>query len=208
MAADAVKKDLSFSENSKDYFRQSLREAFTQRRVETAPQVEAYLVDVLNYYLLATNLFNEEDPSGKKTRETLAEMMLRAANSAPKQRYELLKKLGDSALYISGFFADSFQRKVIDVDYYMDMGATAYHSLSREIYEDSFSQMYLEISRKFNIFVDVFMLMGRKTMAPEQDNILRLMEYQAKTGSGVAQDILLEKGIFTNPQNLKQAKNQ
>lgn len=208
MAAGAAKKDLSLTECSKDYFRQSLREAFTQRRVETAPQVEAYLVEVLNYYMLATNLFNEEDPSGKKTRETLAEMMLRAANSAPKQRYELLKKLGDSALYISGFFADSFQRKVIDVDYYMDMGATAYHSLSREIYEDAFSQMYMEISLKFNVFVDVFMLMGRKTMTPEQDNILRLMEYQAKTGSSVAQDILVEKGIFTNPQNLKQAKNQ
>ena len=66
----------------------------------------------------------------------------------------------------------------------------------------------MEIALKFNVFVDVFMFMGRKTMTSDQDNILRLMEYQSKVGSGVAQDILLERGIYTNPQQLKLAKNQ
>lgn len=203
-----MKAILSFGEDSKTFFRQSLKEALVERKIETYPHVEAYLVDLLNHYLITTNLFDEEDPSGKKTRETLAEMMLKAVNSPHRQRYDLLKKLGDSALYISGFFADSFQRKVIDVDYYMDMGASAYSSLSKEMNEDSFAKMYMEIAQKFNVFVDVFMLMSRKTMTPDQDNILRLMDVHAKTGSTLAQDLLAEKGIYTGSYQLKNCKNQ
>ncbi len=203
-----MKAVLSFGEDSKTFFRQSLKEALVERKIATYPHVEAYLVDLLNHYLITTNLFDEEDPSGKRTRETLAEMMLKAANSPHRQRYDLLKKLGDSALYISGFFADSFQRKVIDVDYYMDMGASAYSSLSKEMNEDSFAKMYMEIAQKFNVFVDVFMLMSRKTMTSDQDNILRLMDMHAKTGSILAQDLLAEKGIYTGNYQLKNCKNQ
>ncbi len=203
-----MKSILSLGEDSKSFFRQSLKEALLDRKVETYPHVEAYLVDVLNHYLFATNLFSEEVPSGKRSRETLAEMMLRASNSPQKQRYDLLKKLGDSALYMSGFFADSFQRKVVDVDYYIDMGATAYSSLSRETYEDTYAKMYMEIALKFSSFVDVFMLMSRKTIGSDPDNILRLMELQVKTGSPLAQDILTEKGIYQNGHSLKNCKNQ
>lgn len=203
-----MKPILSLGEDAKSFFRHSLKEALEERKIETYPHVETYLVDLLNHYLFTANLFQEEDASGKRTRETLAEMMLRAANSPQKQRYDLLKKLGDSALYMSGFFADSFQRKVIDVDYYMDMGASAYCSLSKEMYEDTFAKMYMEIAQKFNLFVDVFMLMSRKTIGADEDNILRLMEIQVKTGSPLAQDLLIEKGIYTHGQSLKSTKNQ
>jgi hypothetical protein len=208
MGSDAAKSGLSLGEDSKSFFRQSLREALEERKIETYPFVEMYLVDLLNHYLLATNLFSEEEMTGKRTRETLAEMMLRAATASQRQRYDLLKKLGDSSLYISGFFADSFQRKIIDVDYYIEMGASAYSSLSREANEDTFARMYLEIAQKFNLFVDVFMLMGRKTMSAEPDNILRLMEVHAKTGSTLAQDILIDKGIFPGVQQSKPRRSQ
>jgi hypothetical protein len=118
-----------------------------------------------------------------------------------------LKRLGDGALYVSGFFGDSLQRKVVDVDYYIDMGSSAYHSLSKEMYEDTFAQLYREIAVKFNVFVDVFSIISRKTMGSE-DNVLRLMELYAKTDSPVARDRLTEKGLFPTQQMLKGAKNQ
>lgn len=203
-----MKTTLLFGEDTKNFFRESLREALTERKIETYPQVEAYLVEVLNHYLLTANLFDEELSSGKRTRETLAEMMLKAGTLPQRQRYDLLKKLGDGALYISGFFSDSFQRKIIDVDYYIDMGASAYDSLSREVIEDTTSLLYREIALKFNLFVDAFMFMSRKTMSGDGNNVFRLMEIHVKTGSSFAQDLLVEKGIYSNPQSLKSAKNQ
>lgn len=193
--------------DTKEYFRQSLDAALSERKVETYPVVKTYLVEVLEHYLFTENLFNEERSSGKRSRETLAETMLKAASATPRVRFDLLKKLGDGALYVSGFFGDSLQRKVVDVDYYIDMGSSAYHSLSKEIYEDTFSQLYKEIAFKFNDFVDVFSLMSKKSMNSE-DNVLRLMELYAKTNSPLAQERLAEKGLFPNLQQLKGAKNQ
>ena len=59
-----------------------------------------------------------------------------AQNSEPIVRFELLKKLGDRSLYISGFFADSLQRKVVDVDYYAEMGGVAYGALADSAVEE------------------------------------------------------------------------
>lgn len=202
-----MKPALAIIGDTKEYFRQSLQDALIERKVETYPVVKSYLVDVLNHYLITENLFDEERSTGKRGRETLAETMLKAASATPRVRFDLLKRLGDSALYVSGFFGDSLQRKVVDVDYYIDMGSTAYHSLSQEVYEDTFSQLYKEIALKFNDFVDVFSLMSRKSMSSE-DNILRLMELYAKTDSSLAKERLIEKGLFPNPQQLKVTKNQ
>lgn len=194
--------------SAKEYFHESLEEALLERKVETYPVVREYLVSMLEYYLLTDRLFDEENGSGKKTHDTLAEMLLRAGTSAPRVRVDLLKKLGDTALYISGFFGDSLQRKVVDVDYYIDMGSTAYISLSEQLHVDTQARLYREIAQKFNLFVDVFTLMSRKSMPPENDNVLRLMDVLAKTGSPLAQDQLVEKGIFTRPDQIKNCKNQ
>ncbi len=207
MGAGEAKTNLSMIGDTRVFFKESLSEALAERKIETYPIVESYLVDLLVHYLFTENLFDEERSSGRKSRETLAETMLKAASATPRVRFDLLKRLGDGALYVSGFFGDSLQRKVVDVDYYIDMGSTAYHSLSREIYEDTFAQLYKEIAYKFNAFVDVFALMSRKTMRGE-DSILRLMEVYAKTDSPLARERLAEFGLFPNQQSLKGAKNQ
>jgi len=202
-----MKASLALVGNAKIYFRETLQDALVERKVETHPVVEGYLVDILDRYLFTANLFNENKDSGKLTRETLAEMMLKAGTATPRVRFDMLKKLGDSALYVSGFFGDSLQRKVVDVDYYIDMGSTAYHSLSKEMSEDTFAQLYKEIAYRFNEFVDVFSLMSRKTMGQE-DNVFRLMDIYVKTESPLAQEKLAEKGLFPNAQQMKTAKNQ
>ncbi|MBY0314144.1 MAG: hypothetical protein K2Q26_01405 [Bdellovibrionales bacterium] len=193
----------------KQFFRQSLNEALIECHVETYPVVESYLVDILEYYSITERLYDAENDSGRKTRDTLAEMLLKANSSSPRARIELLKKLGDSSLYISGFFGDSLQRKVVDVDYYIDMGSTAYSSLSHGIYEDTFAKLYKEIAFRFNQFVDVFAVMSRRTMTTDGDNIFRMMDIYAKTGSQRTQETLIQKGVFVPPPDqIKRAKNQ
>ena len=89
----------------------------------------ATLVDLLQFYMFAKNLF-EVDEGGRNKRETLAEMYLQAQSQPPNRKMEILKKLGDTSLYISGFFGDSLNRKLVDIDYYAEMGGAAYGSLS------------------------------------------------------------------------------
>ena len=191
--------------DSNEFFFEMVDEAFQERNLDTYPHVKTYVVDVLKHYLVTENLYDEEDSSGKKTRKTLAELLLTAANSHSRQKIEQLKKLGDSSLYISGFFPDSFQRKIIDVDYYVDMGRMAYGSLSQSVNEDTFSKLYKEISVKFLDLVDALCLISKKTNIMDEENILRLMDLYSKTGSSLIEETLVEKGIFNKPSK-KQLK--
>jgi hypothetical protein len=203
-----TKSSVSVIADTKAFFFKSLQEALFERKIETYPAVEMYLVDVLEKYMLTDNLYNEAQSSGKKTRETLAETLLKASNASPRMRVDLLRRLGDSALYISGFFGASLQRKVVDIDYYIDMGSTAYGSLAKEIEEDVFAKTYQEIASKFTGFVDVFTLMSKRSMSQNSADVFRLIDVYSKTGSALALDQLTEQGIFPDVHQLKKCKNQ
>ena len=191
--------------DSDQYFQNMVNEAFNERRFDTTPYVKTYIVDVLKHYLLVENLYDVEDTSGKKTRKTMAEMYLSANQLSRRDRAEKLKKVGDSSLYISGFFSDSFQRKIIDVDYYVDMGKMAFDSLAKDVSEDTFSKLFSELSLHFIHLVDVLALISQKAKMTDEENILRMMELYAKTGSSLIGETLAEKGYF-NKTNKKQTK--
>jgi len=103
------------------------------------------------------------------------------------------------SLYISGFFSDSFQRKIIDVDYYVDMGRMAFESLAKDVEEDTFSKLFRDISVQFMSLVDVLSLISQKAKMTDDENILRMMDVYSKTGSSFVGETLAEKGVFHRP---------
>ena len=44
-----------------------------------------------------------------------------------------LKQVGDTSLYVAGFFAESLTRSLVDVDYYVGLGQNAYAQLARSL---------------------------------------------------------------------------
>lgn len=196
--------------NPKDFFQDSLSQAFEECHIQVDPLVHSYLVDVLTYYLLTEHLYEKDTESGRNRQDTLAEMLLRAngAGITERERFELLKKLGDSSLYISGFFGDSLQRKVVDVDYYINMGSTAYVSLSKGVSDNTFSQLYQQIAQRFDRFVEAFTVMSHRAMTHGEKNIMRLMDVYSRTGSKSAKQSLADLGIFTSDQYLKKCGDQ
>jgi hypothetical protein len=192
----------------REYFGDLVKQGLVQRRIDTYPIVQAYLVELLEFYMDARNLFQLEDTSGRRRQETLAELFLRANNSEPATRIELLKRLGDTSLYVSGFFGDSLERKVVDIDYYADMGGTAYATLAHCFKQDTKALLYQEISRRFIEFVDVLTFISQKSFVNSDESVLRLYERYLRTGSEMARDRLVEMGVMTIPseqvRNIKQ----
>lgn len=185
------------------HFAEVLQEAYLDRKLKADPHVDIYLIQLLKHYLDSKNLFQPfQEDSLEKPPQTLAEMYLLGMNApAPKNR-ELMKILADRALYMSGFFGDSLQRKLIDVDYYMEMGSAAYTNLSRWTKEDQASHTYKIFSEKFSDFVDVLSYVSQKSAIQGDQNILRLYERYVRTGSEIARDRLNELGVVTIPPDL------
>lgn len=185
--------------STRDYFQEIVTDAFEHRKMVTLAPVRSYIVDLLEFYVPAANLF-DSDSSGRRTRETLAETYLKAQNADLNERIELLKKLADRSLYISGFFGDSLQRKLVDVDYYADMGGMAYGALAGSVREETMSKVYTEFARRFLEFADILSYISTRAHLQNEENLMRLYEIYARTGSDVAREKLIEKGLVPTDQ--------
>jgi len=187
--------------SGQDFFKEVVDEAIAKRNVQVGPSIKNYLVSVLVHYLDARNLFEQDvnQTTGRKEDETLAEMYLRANQSPLAEKQGLLKKLGDRTLYISGFFGDSLERKIVDIDYYAEMGGAAYAGLASCVHEDTLAQVYKTFSRQFLDFVDVLTYISQRSMVQSDQNILRLYDRYLRTGSPLAREKLAEIGVVTIP---------
>lgn len=191
-----------FLVSSREYFVEMVDHGLTKRNVKVVPAVQNYLVGLLEHYLDARNLFDQAvNEQGQKTPTTLAEMYLTASTSQTPEKLELLKKLGDRSLYISGFFGDSLNRKLVDIEYYANMGGAAYGSLAEISKEDTTAQIYKTFSHRFIEFVDVLTYISQQSFVHTDEGLLRLYDRYLRTGSELAKDKLVEMGVLTLPSD-------
>ena len=108
-----------------------------------------------------------------------------------------MKHIGDASLFISGFFSDSLRRKIVDVDYYVQIGAVAYTALSRRE-ADTFSPVFAELARKFVHFVDVLSEVSERSACNSNADVLRIYERWLKTGSPSSGRLLVKRGVVPN----------
>jgi hypothetical protein len=184
------------TENVRDYFQESVNNAISNQQVSTTPHTTDYVVDLLVSYTRSDRLF-ETTPDGKRL-TPLAMLYFEALHTdSPSVRNRSLQRLGDVALFITGLFADSLHRKLVDVDYYIAMGGNAYayladnmrtsEAITREVFE--------ELSEKFVKFVDVLMEVAEQARPACQSDVLKLYELWVKTGSQRAAGQLRNLGI-------------
>jgi len=185
------------------HFSEALKEALTHRKVKSFPQLETYLVHMLKHYLDSKNLFSPvvvRIENSEQKPETLAEMYLVAMSADSPKNKEIMNILADRSLYLAGFFGDSLQKKIVDIDYYSDIGSVAYSNLATWTKDDHLSQVYKTFSKRFLDFVDVLSYISDKSQVQSDHNVLRLYEKYIKTGSEVAREKLSQMGIVTIPK--------
>lgn len=192
--------------SSKDFFRQTVQDAFAERRMPDSPLAKDYICTLLQHYIYTSNLFDIESENGRKQRSTLAELYLNATSQQNGVRIDLLKKLGDVSLYISGYFGESLQRKIVDVDYYANMGGVAYATLSSHVRDSHYRDVYLDFSQRFMDYVELLTLISKKTRVQNENNLLLLFDRFVTTGSEEASKSLIEKGFL--PPTVKKVTNQ
>jgi len=184
----------------REHFKSLVDEAGEHLNVRPLPAVKDYLVDLLEFHVQTNNLF-------PKQYGTLAELWLESQNAQNiRQQRERLKALGDRALYISGFFSESLQRKIVDIDYYIQMGELAFGYLSELSRNESQGHIYRILSQKFSRWVEMIHFVALRSFPNSDAGVLRLYEQYLKTGSELARTQLVERGVVTiSPDQLKKA---
>jgi hypothetical protein len=176
-------------ESAAEYFKELVEGALAHQRVPAGELTSYYVVNLLTGFLQRP-AEDDETP--------LALRLADAINAAGTRQRESLKQIGDLSLFMSGFFAESFRRKLVDVDYYASIGGTAYATLSH--YEaDAFSSVFAELADNFVGFADVLSEVSERTSCASNADLLRLYERWLKTGSRRCGQLLLERGVVPGP---------
>ena len=178
-----------------EFFRELVESALTRQQLQAGDLTEYYIVNLLCQYVR----LDARSESDEHT-QPLAIRLVKALESGGSEQRARLRRLGDFSLFMSGFFADSFRRRSIDVDYYKSMGEYAYGSLSRSPRndDDAFAEVFGELSSKFVGFMDVLAEVSERTSLTSEADVLRLYEKWLRTGSRRDGQRLIERGIVPN----------
>jgi hypothetical protein len=178
-------------ESAVEYFKELVDGALSHQGLATQELTAFYVVHLLTSFL-------QRPASGDHADETpLGFRLAQALESGGIRQRTRLKHIGDVALFVSGFFSDSLNRKLVDVDYYVSIGGCAYSALSR-VETDTFSPVFAELGTKFEGFVDVLSEVSERTSCSSNVDLLRLYEKWLKTGSRRSGQLLVERGVVPN----------
>ncbi len=182
----------------REFFRDAFHSASENQHLDIDEQAEAYVVNLLTMFSRADALY-EKTPEGLRIRP-LAHMLADALDAPTEiERQRGLQRLGDVSLFVAGFFARSFARKLIDIDYHIAMGGNAYSSLADTMQRSpprrSVAGIYAELAAKFQRLVDALNEISETSYRHTDADVLRLYEIWMKTGSRRAHGILQRLGV-------------
>ena len=176
-------------ESPVEFFRDLVESALQHQHLSAREGTSFYLVNLLAGFVHGDRTTSSDEPLGVRFVKALQE-------AGARQRAEL-RRVGDRSLFISGFFADSLSRSLVDVDYYIQLGEHAYGSLARQA-DGSFGDVFDELAGKFPAFVDVLGEVSERTAMASNADLLRLYEKWLRTRSRRSGDLLASRGIVPN----------
>jgi len=196
--------------NLNEFFRDTVHAALERQHAGIDAHTEHYVVNLLTMFARSEALF-EPTAAGARLRP-LALMLAEAADArSTEERSRALQRLGDVSLFVAGFFAQSFARRLVDIDYHIAMGGRAYGSLAdscgRGTRGKALAGVFGELAQKFQRLVDALNDVSEMSHTHTDRDVLRQYEIWLKTGSPRAHGILRRLGVEPAPVPVGRAAN-
>ncbi|MPY87870.1 MAG: hypothetical protein GEU99_08115 [Luteitalea sp.] len=175
-----------------EYFKEMVEGALARQRVEPTQSTSPTAF----YVVRLLTVFARADVSTQAcwNPEPFAVRLGRALETAGRDQRAQLREIGDSSLFLVGFFGDSLHRKIVEPEYYMSLGEYAYGSLS-QCEADILAPVFAELAQRFLTYVDVLHEVSQRTALSSDSDLLKLYERWLRTGSTLSQQLLAERGI-------------
>jgi hypothetical protein len=179
-----------------EFFRELLALAIENQRVRVQQATELYLANLLPGFLQTEALLVREE-DGTLQRRPLALLLKEALEEEGAARARALRRLGDTSLFVSGMFAESLSRSLVDVQYAIAMGSRAYDALGEVAARHGRGprSVWEELAEKFSQMVEVLNEVSERTLASSNAGLVRIYEKWMKTGNARIATLLSEHGV-------------
>ena len=190
------------TQNLRSYFSEELTRASENQSIEIDEEVAAYLTQLLTEFSNPSALFDKTEDGIEL--KPLALYYLAAVEAENRESQNLaLRRLGDIALFISGLFPASLNRKVMDVDYYIAMGGSAYSHLHDALQW----RVFADLAERFVSFVDLLAEIAENSALNNHVDLMRDYEVWLRTGSPRLLNKLKRQGIVPAASNISRRQH-
>jgi len=110
------------------YFYESLSELNKKAVCPVPQELVYYSSNVLDQFSLSHAFYDERE--GRVREKILGTRLLEATQVSRDEQKRIYKDVGDTALFLCGYFAESTQKKLVDAHYYSQLGRSAYQNLN------------------------------------------------------------------------------
>lgn len=160
----------------RSFFRERLLLALTSLEIRAEAATEHYLVNLLSTFI--------EAERARELHTPFVELLTRAYESRGSERALRMRGIGDSALFVAGFLADSMSRRGISQTYCMAVGQRAYGEASRQLFDAGpGTEVLSDLANRFSIFTRVLDEVREQTSYRTDGELLRLYERWLLSGS-------------------------
>jgi len=191
--------------NLVEFFRDGFAKALALRHVSLDEHTSHYVVSLLALYS-RTEVSHRDLRPGQRWVSLSGLLAQASAAASATEREALLQRLGDMSLFVAGFSAHGFERRLIDVDYHIAMGGRAYGTLAAAQISGprrTLCGVFGELARKFQGVVDAIAEISDTARVWGPNDVLRLYELWLKTGSHRAQGLLRRLGVTSVAASLQ-----
>ncbi len=183
-----------------EFFKDSVSAAMAKHGLAADDHTAYYVVNLLTLFARHETLYDRDEPGPGL--QPVALLLAAAADSRSRETQNaLLRRAGDTSLFVAGFLGDGFARKLVDIDYYIDIGGAAYGRLSDSVRGTregrAYGSVFAELAEKFSDFVDVLAEIRDSGKSASLD-VMRLYEVWLRTRSRRAARLLRERGLEPN----------
>ena len=169
-------------------FYELVRAAMAAQQVESSESTQCYLVQLLEAFARPARGDLLDPPLGLD--------YLEAFHLPAARRYEKLKRVADTALFVTGVFVDSLERSLVGPDYYAALGRNAYARLSAQPPRAGLATLFSELAGRFPEFVRVLTEISAQELFRREQDTLRLYKRWLHTRSRREADVLVRRGII------------
>lgn len=195
--------EIEIESDLKSFFYRECSTIADKQGLQISPLLQGYLGEMLSRFI-DTEYFLQDstDPYSQPGKKEIPAVGIELMNGLQTTSFEQLfqmQKVGDLALYISGFFPEYIDRRSLDLDYFSAVGGQAYqragHIRSSLDSENSLN-VYFELAEKFAAISEVLMELSEQKMLAREEDQLKLYEKWLTSGSPRLSRMLKEAGLI------------
>lgn len=114
---------------------------------------------------------------GKVREKILGTKLLESSGQPRRVQKRMLRDIGDTALFMCGYFSDSVNKKLIDLSYYHELGRIAYRRLNSHVPElYDYPEFYDLLSKKFQNLTEMIYLVSKKNEGLDTDDAFLIVD--------------------------------